>query len=440
MEPYELTASQAAIRLQRGEMRCVDLARSCLSHIESVDAQLRAFVHIDPDRVLRQARDLDDSAARRLLHGLTLAIKDIIDVAGMPTRFNSPAGDGRAVVRDAACVGAARALGALILGKTGTVEFGASGRPAATRNAYSDAHTPGGSSAGSAAAVAARMAQIGFGTQTGGSIIRPAAYNGVYALKPTHGLVCTEGAKAFAPSLDTIGWFARSVEDLSLVARGFELADAWPAAPLSLHGLRIGLYPGPYWDLIDASGQEALNRSARQLEAAGARIVDLAFPAEFDALARAQQVIMHWEGRRSFFPQALADPDALHPLIRAMATGQAGHGSADFVHAQDTAADCRRHFDALFAHDIDVILTPPSLGQAPRGLEDTGSPLCNSLWTLLHAPCAAIPAGLGDAGLPVGIQLIGGRYRDAALLSCAHAIDAALLAANGPLALPARLA
>lgn len=434
---HDLTASDAATRLQSGDLSCEAITRATLARIGALEPQVRAYAHLAADEALRQARTLDQAPGQGALHGVTIAVKDVIDVAGMPTAFNTPAYAGHHPGRDAACVATARALGAVILGKTDTVEFGANGRSAATGNAYAPAHTPGGSSSGSAAAVASGMAQIAFGTQTGGSIIRPAAYNGVHALKPTHGLVCAEGAKVYAPSLDTIGWFARSAADLSLMARVFQLADAWPQPPATLAGLRIGLYKGPHWHRLDASGQATLLLSARTLAEAGATLVDLSLPASFDTLAQAQQVIIRAEGRRTFLSELLAHPDQLNPNIRATAENAVGYGVADLLRAQDLAASARCEFDALLAQDVDLVLTPPSFGQAPPGLEDTGSPLCNSLWTLLHAPCVAMPTGLGDVGLPVGIQLVGPRGGDARLLAWAEAINTALTAAQGPMPKPA---
>ncbi|VFR18418.1 Amidase [plant metagenome] len=434
---HDLTASDAATRLQSGALSCEAITRATLTRIDALEPQVRAYAHLAADEALQQARTLDQAPAQGALHGVTIAVKDVIDVAGMPTTFNTPAYAGHRPGRDAACVATARALGAVILGKTDTVEFGANGRSAATGNAYAPAHTPGGSSSGSAAAVASGMAQIAFGTQTGGSIIRPAAYNGVHAFKPTHGLVCAEGAKVYAPSLDTIGWFARGVADLALMARAFQLADAWPQAPATLAGLRIGVYKGPHWDRVDASGQQALLRSAPALADAGATLVDLSLPASFDTLPQAQQVIIRAEGRRTFLSELLAHPDQLNPNIRATAENAAGYRVPDLLRAQDQAGAARRDFDALLTQRLDLVLTPPSFGQAPAGLEDTGSPLCNSLWTLLHAPCLAVPTGLGDIGLPVGIQLVGPRGGDAQLLAWAEAIDAALTAAQGPMPKPA---
>lgn len=438
MKPdHDLTASESAARLQSGDLTCEALTRATLARIALLEPQVHAYSHLASEDALNQAQALDRAAVRGPLHGVTVAVKDVIDVAGMPTTFNTPAYAGHRPGRDAACVATVRALGAVIVGKTDTVEFGANGRSAATGNAYAPAHTPGGSSSGSAAAVASGMAQIAFGTQTGGSIIRPAAYNGVHALKPTHGLVCAEGAKVYAPSLDTIGWFARSVGDLGLMARAFQIADEWPQAPATLAGLRVGLYKGPHWDRLDASGQAALLRSAHQLADAGATLVDLTLPGSFASLAQAQQVIIRAEGRRTFLSELRAHPMQLNPNIRATAENAVGYRVPDLLHAQDLSASARGAFDTLLTQTVDVMLTPPSFGQAPPGLDDTGSPLCNSLWTLLHAPCVAMPTGLGDAGLPVGIQLVGPRGGDARLLAWAETISTVLAAANGPMPSPA---
>lgn len=217
MQPYELSAAQAARLIASKKLSCEELARSCLARIDEREALIRAWSFIDRDQVLRNARELDKNPPRGRLHGLPVGVKDVINTFDMPTGHNSPIYVGHRVGKDAACIAVARSQGAQILGKTETAEFAAAGRKAPTRNAHHPAHTPGGSSSGSAAAMGDRMVPLAFGTQTGGSLIRPAAYNGIYALKPTHGAVSNEGAKMYSPTLDTIGWYGRSVDDLLYV-------------------------------------------------------------------------------------------------------------------------------------------------------------------------------------------------------------------------------
>ncbi|PLP96477.1 amidase [Cupriavidus pauculus] len=425
MQPFALSAVEASELIHKRELSCEDLARSTLAQIARYEPEIRAFAYLDPEAVVRRARELDKLTPGHALHGLTFAIKDVIETFDMPTTYNTPAYASHRSGKDAACVATVRALGALVVGKTDTVEFGANGRPAATRNPHNLMHTPGGSSSGSAAAIAAGMAQLAFGTQTGGSIIRPAAYNGVFGFKPTHGVTSSEGAKVYAPSLDTIGWYGRSVADLSLVADALRICDEPSNVPVALRGLKVGLYRGPHWDKVDASGKAALESTAAALAREGAEIVELALPADFESLSAAQQIIIRQEGRRSFLPELLSRPDVMHPLIRQTAENVVGYRHSDLVTAYDTAAMCRSKFDALFRDSghLDVVLTPPALGEAPYGLDDTGSPACNSIWTLLHAPCISMPTGLGSGGLPVGIQMVTARFGDRRLLDVAWAIQ-----------------
>ncbi len=225
MEPCFLTAAEAAAQIRDGRLTSETLIRSCIARIEARDPQVKAWLHLDKAKAIAAAREVDKHPVKGPLHGLPFGVKDMIDTADMPTTYNSPVFQGQRPARDAACVGVARLSGAVILGKTDTVEFAAGGRRAATRNPKNLAHTPGGSSSGSGAAVGDRQVPLAFGTQTGGSHIRPASFNGIYGLKPTWGSVSREGAKQYSNMLDTIGWYGRSVADLSLVASAFRLHD-----------------------------------------------------------------------------------------------------------------------------------------------------------------------------------------------------------------------
>ena len=427
MQPYELTAAQAARLIAARELSCEELARSTLERIAQRDPLIRAWSYVDPDQVLRNARELDKVPPRSPLHGLTLGVKDMIDTADMPTSHNSPLYYGHRPGKDAACVAVARASGALVVGKTDTVEFASGGRKAATRNPYNLAHTPGGSSSGSGAAVGDKMVQLAFGTQTGGSHIRPAAFNGIYGIKPTHGAVSREGAKMYSHTLDTVGWYGRSVEDLLLMAGAYRLygADA-PAGQRPVEQLKIGLCRGPNWHRAEPEGQAALMAAAARLEAAGAQVVELDLPAPFGGLTQAQEVVMRAEGRAAFLPEYLSSLHGLHQDFRDMVENTRGITPEALVQAYDLAADCRRQFDALFGPGLDAVMTPPAPGEAPEGLHTTGDWVFNAMWTLLHVPCVAIPVGLGPRGLPVGVQLVGPRFADVALLHIARACAPAI--------------
>jgi Asp-tRNA(Asn)/Glu-tRNA(Gln) amidotransferase A subunit family amidase len=433
MEPYELTATEASALIAARKLSCEELARSTLDRIHARDAAVRAWSWFDEDQIIRNARELDKRPPRGPLHGLTFGVKDVIDTADMPTQHNSPIHVDHRPGQDAACVAVVRHSGSLIVGKTDTVEFASGGRRAVTRNPHNPAHTPGGSSSGSGAAVGDKQVQLAFGTQTGGSHIRPAAFNGIYGIKPTHGIVSREGAKMYSHTLDTIGWYGRSVEDLQLVAGAFQLPAPDHAAPAHVKGLKIGLCRTPVWSAADAYARAALMEAARRLEAAGAIVTELALPGDFDGMDAAQQTIMRGEGRAAFLPAYLGSHHLLHQDFRDMVENTQRITPAQLVQAYDLAATCRRAFDGLFGVGLDAVLTPSSPGEAPEGLQDTGNPAFNSMWTLLHVPCVGIPVGKSARGLPLGIQLVGPRFADSRLLAIAQAC-APVIHENGALA------
>ncbi|VCU68506.1 Glutamyl-tRNA(Gln) amidotransferase subunit A [Pigmentiphaga humi] len=421
MEPYELDATQAAQLIAARQLSCEELARSTLAHVARREPQVKAWAHIDPAQVVRNARELDTGQGGSALHGSTWGVKDVIDTRDMPTSQNSAIYLGHRPSKDAACVAVARHSGALILGKTETAEFAAGGRLPATRNPHNVLHTPGASSSGSAAAVGSCMAQLALATQTGGSLIRPAAYNGICGFKPTHGLVSTEGAKMFAPTLDTIGWYARSVADLSLAARVFGLAADAPRRPDGVRGLRVGLCRGPNRAHIEPDGESALLTAARRLADAGAIVEELDLPEPFERMTEAHRTIMRGEGRATFLCEYLAHRPQLHRSFIDLAENADGIGHGDLLRALDHAAACRVAFDALFGPRLHLLLTPPAPGEAPLASESEGSMIFNAMWTALHVPCISIPAGTGRRGLPLGVQLVAPRGRDSELLGMAQA-------------------
>lgn len=444
MQPYELTASEASALIADRKLSVEELARSTLDYIAEREPVIRAWSHVDPDLVLRNARELDKTAPRSPLHGLTFGVKDVIDTFDMPTQHNSPLHVNHRPGQDAACVAVVRHSGALVVGKTDTVEFASGGRRAASRNSHNLAHTPGGSSSGSGAAVGDKQVQLAFGTQTGGSHIRPAAFNGIYGIKPTHGIVSREGAKMYSHTLDTIGWYGRSVADLQLVGGAFQLPGMVAAKAPALRGLRVALLRGPNWEAADAWGRAALMEAGRRLEAAGASVVEYDLPAPFAGLDAAQQTVMRGEGRAAFLPAYLGKHHLLHQDFRDLVENARGITPAQLTEAYDLAARCRAEFDGLFAAtsggrggQFDVMVTPSSPGEAPEGLHDTGNPTFNAMWTLLHVPCVGIPVAKSARALPLGVQLVGPRFSDAQLLAIAAACAPAIHA-NGrldPLAL-----
>lgn len=266
------------------------------------------------------------------------------------------------------------------------------------------------------------MIPIALGNQTGGSVIRPASFNGVYGYAPTYGLVSLEGVRPFAPSLDTIGWFARSVSDLTMVARLFRLIGAELTPTHEVRRLKIGLCRTPLWEHAETASREVLIAAARRLEAAGATVSEVELPPAFDGLAEAQRVVMNGEGDASFLPEYLGAHVLLAADFRDKVENTAGVGPETRIASHTLANTCRPTFDALFGEGLDALLTPASPGEAPLGLHATGDSIFNGLWTLLHVPCIAIPAGRGPHDLPIGVQLVGPRFGDGRLLSMAQAL------------------
>ncbi len=401
-----------------------ELVRSCLARIEKRDVLVRAWLHIEPERAIRDAREADKRAPTGVLHGVPIGVKDVIDTADYPTTQNSPIYAGLRVGRDAAAVALARGAGGLILGKTDTVEFASSGRKALTRNPFNPAHTPGGTSSGSAAAVADFMVPLALGTQTSGSLIRPAAFTGLYALKPTWNRVSREGARLYAATLDTVGWYGRSVQDLAVAAEAFGVPPA--ANPVELRGLRVGLCRGPNWHRIEPSGARALEEAGKRLAAAGARVEELVLPDPFQRLPAAHAAISHREAGVAFLPEYVTAHALLAQGLRDKVENAEGISDEALLESYAVADACRARFDALFGESLDVVLTPSAPGEAPEGLHTTGNAIFNAMWTLLHVPCVNVPAGRGALGLPVGVQLIGPRFADARLLAIAAAAAPAI--------------
>jgi Asp-tRNA(Asn)/Glu-tRNA(Gln) amidotransferase A subunit family amidase len=407
------TASEAIRMMRRGDLGPGDYVSACLVAIDEWEHRVHAFASVDQS---------PGAIGRGALDGIPIGIKDVIDTADLPTECNSPLYEGHRAAHDAGCVSVLRAQGALVLGKTATVEFASLGRVAATTNPHNAAHTPGGSSSGSAAAVATGMVPIALGTQTGGSIIRPASFCGVAALKPTYGLVPISGLKPYAPSLDTIGWMARSVEDLVLVFECFAALEEQSAVGSSL---RIGFYRTPYWNKAENASRDALRLAREQLVAAGHDVIDVDEPDETERLNLAQDTIMHAEGRLAFLAEYSLWGDRLHEELRNEVENVRNITGGELAAAYDCLGRMRPVMERHLA-GFDAWLTPAVPGEAPAGLETTGDAVFNRLWTGLHFPAVTLPCTVGPAGLPVGIQLVAPRFRDRHLLAVATIVESAL--------------
>jgi Asp-tRNA(Asn)/Glu-tRNA(Gln) amidotransferase A subunit family amidase len=424
-EPARMTAAEASTLISARKLSCEELLRSCLNRIAARDADVKAWLWLDPDHAIRRARELDKLERKSPLHGIPWGVKDVIDTVDYPTTQNSPIYDGMRVGRDAAPVAVVRGAGSLILGKTDTVEFASSGRKAVTRNPYNPAHTPGGSSSGSGAAVGDFQVHYAFGTQTGGSHIRPASFNGIYGFKPSWNRVSREGVRMSSMTLDTIGWYGRSVEDLVLVAEAFRIPRESEA--ISVKGLRVGVSRSPVWREIEPAGEQALGLAVRRLEEAGAIVFDLELPKPFNGLHTAHTAIVASEGGVSFLPEYINANALLGEGLKEKVDNVLQITRDQLLKAYALADACRPMLDEMFGEKLDVILTPSSKGEAPVGLHTTGDAVFNRMWTLLHAPNVGVPVYFGPTGLPVGVTLVGPRLMDSRLLAiaaaCAPAID-----------------
>lgn len=401
------------------------VTRAYADHILSAEPRVRAWQFFDPDLAIASARELDRRGPAGALQGLPIGVKDLIDTVDMPTGYGSPIYEGHRPVADAACVAACRDAGAVVMGKTVTTEF-ATFKPGVTRNprAPADApRTPGGSSSGSAAAVAAGMVPVAFGTQTAGSIIRPAAYCGVVGYKPTHGTLPLAGVKPLSPSLDTLGVLARSVDDAAFIIGTLARIDLLPARSAS--PLRIGLCRTPHWDRASADARRVFDEAASALEQAGAVVSDAHLPASWDGLTPAQIAVMGHEAAAAFAPERRFHADGLSPAFAQFLSNGLKVDGAAFADAQRLAAAARIELDALF-QSVDVLLAPSAAGEAPEGLDATGDPVFNRMWTLLGAPCVHVPVGTGANGMPVGVTLVGPLWADARALAAAQMLERSL--------------
>jgi Asp-tRNA(Asn)/Glu-tRNA(Gln) amidotransferase A subunit family amidase len=422
-DPARLTASEAARAIAAGELTAEALVTACLDRIHARDADVQAWQHLDEGVALAMARARDtQDGPRGALHGIPVGIKDIIDTEELPSERGSPIYSGRRPGRDAAATAVLRAAGAVILGKTVTTEF-ASGSAGKTRNPHNGEHTPGGSSSGSGAGVADYQVPLALGTQTAGSVIRPAAYNGIPGLKPSFGTVPRDGVSFVADSLDTIGWYGRSMEDLALVL-GVYRGEALPPLDAlvdeeAVRGLRIGVCRTPDWDEAGPGVAEALDDAAEALRGAGANVEAMKLPPEFDGLGEAQNAIMcremtFWIGR-----EWREQPDDLSEHIQQRLALGERISASELGEAIGLVMRSRAAAPAIFER-YDALIAPSAPGEAPRGLTNTGSPILNRLWTVLHLPCVAMPVRRGPSGLPVGVQLVGAFGSDARLLAIAQ--------------------
>jgi Asp-tRNA(Asn)/Glu-tRNA(Gln) amidotransferase A subunit family amidase len=411
MNLNRLGAKEAAQLIERGELTAEKFLHACLERIEERERDVQAWAWLDAALATANAKK-----AKGPLFGVPIAVKDVFDTHDMPTEYGSRIYPGHRPRTDAAAVAVARRAGGTILGKTVTCEF-ATMVPSKTRNPHDLSRTPGGSSSGSAAAVADFMVPLAFGTQTAGSTVRPGSYCGIVAYKPTYNLLARSGLKASADSLDTVGLFARSVRDVAFFARALTGIAAFEN---EIQKPRIAMCRTPQWELVQPEMAALFEHAAKTLGAA-----EITLPEEFKALRDAHALIIRFEGARSFADEYTRFPDLMDTALRERVREGFAIDPMKYIAAQQIAAECRPMLKKVL-EGYDVLLAPSATGEAPVGLAATGDTSMNVIWTLLHTPCVNMPLGKGPNGMPLGLQAVGRVGDDARTLACAEWIQARL--------------
>jgi Asp-tRNA(Asn)/Glu-tRNA(Gln) amidotransferase A subunit family amidase len=416
------TASDIIAAIATGASSASQILEEHLAIIDDREDDVRAWAFVDREAARNRAREIDRGASPQgVLHGVPLALKDNIDTHDMPTGHGTPIHACNKPGRDAACVASLRLAGGIALGKTVCTEF-AHRAPGVTRNPWNPAHTPGGSSSGSAAAVASGMVPIALGTQTTGSVIRPAAYCGVLGYKPTYGEFNVSGVMANTPSFDTLGVMARCVEDLLLVRRAL-LDDSIPALVRTpLGGARVGICRSPFWEQADSTTQALIEDAASSLARAGARVVDFDGDGAFEDLEQSSVEISGYEFARTLAHERRVAYEQLSAVLRdgRMADGLRSD-YATYVSALERVQHARAQMDEALTN-VDFLITPAAPGAAPEGLASTGSAVFNMAWTTLHTPAITLPVATDGHGLPLGLQLVASRHADDRLLCFADSV------------------
>jgi Asp-tRNA(Asn)/Glu-tRNA(Gln) amidotransferase A subunit family amidase len=439
-----ISATEAARLIRDGVISSEQLVEACLARVREVDADVQAWAFLDPDHALAQARAADGwrSEGRPIgpLHGVPVGIKDIFDTADMPTENGSVLHTGRTPSRDATAVTRLRAAGAVIMGKTVTTEF-AYFAPGKTRNPHNPEHTPGGSSSGSAAAVAAEMVPLAIGSQTNGSTIRPAAFCGVLGFKPTHGLISRHGILALSRTLDHVGLFARTIDDIALLAEqliGYDESDpdTRPRARIPFVETAAEEPPlppmfafvkTPHWERVDEDTKEGFVEIIEQLDKQVEEIE--LFPSASEAWEW-HRIIMDAEMAANLEREYERGRDRVSKPLRSLIERGLQVRAVDYQQALGRIRPIHESFLELFEQRYDAVLTPAALGAAPKGLASTGDPSFCTLWTLCGMPAVTLPLLQSANGLPIGVQLVGPRDGDARLLRTARWLAARVAATS----------
>lgn len=415
------SARQIADLVHRGEASAVEIVTECLERITAVEDEVHAWAFLDPELALTQARIVDASPVAspsdQPLRGVPVGIKDLIDTADQPTSYGSPIYATHQPSVDAQVVARLRRAGAIIVGKTVTTEF-ALFAPGPTVNPHDPQRTPGGSSSGSAAAVAAGMVPLALGTQTAGSVVRPASFCGVYGLKPTFGRYPTAGIKACAPSLDTVGVFARDPDDLLLADQALSGQPPVAEGEAPLSTARIGFCPTDEWSAVEPATQQAIAAALERIYP-HVDVTQVALPPQLRGLVDAQMTVMAAEVWDALTEERERHAGLLSPQLAAyLATADERRDAFDTAQAHAEAA--RNQIGQLF-RDCDVLLAPSTVGEPPSR-DTTGDPLLCRMWTLLGVPVVAVPGLVGSEGLPVGLQVVGRPGQEAAMVTIASAV------------------
>ena len=423
-EIADLTASEAARRIAAGSLTASALAEACLARIAEREPEVRAFAWLDPALVRRGAAALDKGGPPAPLKGIPFGVKDVLDTADMPSQYGSPIYAGHRPRSDSAAVAMARAAGALIIGKTITTEF-ATRHPGATTNPANKHHTPGGSSSGSAAGVAAGFFPLSFGTQTGGSIIRPAAFCGIVGFKPSFGAIHRGGMKVMSESHDTIGVMARSVADCALsmgamTGRDYGNPEAkLPRAP------RLAFTLGPPAAKAAPETLALMERAIAACRKAGAEVVEITLPEVMTEAFDAHEYVTNMESVQSLGWELAAARAQLSDTIKEKLDWAKRFPTAQLDACKLVQAKARAALPGAI-EGFDAVITASAAGEAPAGIGWTGDAAFNSLWTLLHGPCVTVPAGAGPKGLPLGVQIAGRIGEDAKVLAIGEWVRFAL--------------
>lgn len=435
-DPASLALTEVVAALASRRLRAEELASAYVDRIEREEARIRAWAWFDRERLLAQARRIDAlrdrSAALGPLAGVPIGIKDIIDTAGIPTRLGSPIFEHNVPSESAACVQRLEAAGGIVQGKTVTTEF-AHRKAGPTTNPWNVLHSPGGSSSGSAAAVAAGFTAAAVGSQTLGSTIRPALYCGVVGFKPSFGVVSRHGVHPLSATLDHVGVFARTIDDAALLAScliGFDVRDPGSLPQADRIGLggevgelarppRLAAVRTPYWAQAECAQQQLFEANCAALRDAGADVEFVDLPSGFGRANDVGALIQAVEAARHFAGLRARNGDLMSPEFRALCD-RGAMIAADDYEAALSARTSMRNAIAPMLRKYDAIVTPGAAGEAPKQLETTGAPTFCSTWSVCGLPAIALPTGLGPQGLPMGMQIVAAHLADARLLRVAR--------------------